>query len=296
MPTRGSGRDRERRAARDEAQRRQAARAQRRRQIIAIGAVMLVLLLVGGAIAAATSSNNSSGTATSTTTTAAASSTTATDGPTVTTPPGPAGAALTGATPCPAEDGSSARTTQFAQPPPTCIDPAKSYDAVVTTSEGSFTFYLNTKLAPTSVNNFVVLARYHYYDGTPVTEITTDTTMQAGSVTNSNGSPGPGYTLPAEYQQSGSTTGVVITLGTLALAPISTTNDAVGAQFLITLGDKAASLAPTTTVIGLMLDDPGNTVHKINTLGTQSGGPTKVVTIQSVKIVLAPVTSTTATP
>ncbi len=253
---------------------------------------MLVLLLVGGAIAAATSSNNNSSTDTSTTTTAA-SSTTVAEGPTVTTPAGPAGAALTGATPCPAEDGSSPRTTQFAQPPPTCIDPSKAYDAVVTTSQGSFTFYLNTELAPRSVNNFVVLARYHYYDGTPVTNITTDTTMQAGSVTNPNGTPGPGYTLPAEYQQSGSTTGVVITLGTLALAPISTTNDAVGAQFLITLGDKATSLAPTTTVIGLMLDDPGNTVHKINTLGTQSGGPTKVVTIESVKIELAPVTTTT---
>ena len=70
----------------------------------------------------------------------------------------------------------------------------------------------------------------------------------------------------------------------------------MGAQFLITLGDKETSLPPTTTVIGLMLDDPGNTVHKINTLGTQSGGPTKVVTITSVKIELAPVTTTTATP
>ena len=32
------------------------------------------------------------------------------------------GAALAGATPCPKADGSSARTTQFAQAPPTCID------------------------------------------------------------------------------------------------------------------------------------------------------------------------------
>ncbi len=256
---------------------------------------MTVLLLVGGAIAAATSSDNSSTSTSTTSTTAGQSSTTVAEGPTVTTPAGPAGAALSGATPCPAVDGSSPRTTQFAQPPPTCIDPTKSYDAVVTTSEGSFTFYLNTTLAPRSVNNFVVLARYHYYDGTPVTQITTDTSMQAGAVTNPNGSPGPGYTLPAEYRQSGGTTGVVITLGTLALAPISSTNDAVGAQFLITLGDKQTSLAPTTTVIGLMLDDPGNTVHKINTLGTQGGGPTKVVTITSVKIELAPVTTTTAT-
>ncbi len=291
MPTRGTARERERRAAREEAQRRQAARLQHRRQFFAIGAVILVLGLVGGAIAAASSSNNSNS-AGSTTTTTAQSSTTATDGPTVTTPGGQPGAALTGATPCPAEDGSSPRTTQFAQPPPTCIDLTKTYDAVVSTSEGSFTFYLNTKLAPHSVNNFVVLARYHYYDGTPVTNITTDTSMQAGSVTNPNGTPGPGYTLPAEYNQAGGTTGVVMTLGTLALAPISSTDDSVGAQFLITLGDKQANLPATTTVIGLMLDDPGNTVHKINELGTQGGGPTKVVTINSVKVEPAPVTTT----
>jgi len=262
--------------------------------MIAVGGIAVVLLMVVGAILAAANSSNSYSATSSTTTTAAATSTTVAEGPTITTPAGPAGATLTGATPCPAEDGSSPRTTQFAQPPPTCIDPSKTYDAVIDTSEGSFTFYLNTKLAPRSVNNFVVLARYHYYDGTAVSNITTDTSMQAGAVTNAHGVAGPGYTLPAEYQQSGGTNGVVMTLGTLALAPLSSTNDAVAAQFLVTLGDKEADLPGTTTVIGLMLDDPGNTVHKINVLGTQGGGPTKLVTINSVKIELAPVTTTTA--
>jgi cyclophilin family peptidyl-prolyl cis-trans isomerase len=294
MPSRASARERERRAARDEAQRRYAERRHRRRQLLAVGGVAVVLLLVVGFILAAANSDNSPTTASTTTT--AQTTTSATDGPTVTTPNGPAGAVLTGATPCPAADGSSPRTTQFAQPPPTCIDPTKTYDAVVDTSEGSFTFLLNSTLAPRSVNNFVVLARYHYYDGTSVSNITTDTSMQAGAVTNANGQPGPGYTLPAEYKVSGSTTGVVITLGTLALAPISSTNDAVGAQFLVTLGDKEADLPGTTTVIGLMLADPGNTVNQINQLGTQAGGPTKLVTIKSVTIELAPVTSTTATP
>jgi peptidyl-prolyl cis-trans isomerase B (cyclophilin B) len=293
MPSRDRARDRDRRAARDEAQRRQASRRQRRRQIIAVGAVVLVLLLVGATILAAANSSDTTSTA-STTTTADPSSTTVADGPTVTTPAGPAGASITGPTPCPAADGSSPRTTQFAQTPPTCIDLTQTYDAVMDTSEGSFTFLLNSKLAPRSVNNFVVLARYHYYDGTTVSSITTDTVMQGGAVTNANGQPGPGYTLPAEYQQSGNTVGVVITLGTLALAPISATDDSVGGQFLVTLGDKGANLPGTTSVIGLMLADPGNTAHQINQYGTQAGGPTKVVTIKSVTIELAPVTTTTA--
>src|SRR5688500_13267605 len=39
----------------------------------------------------------------------------------------PAGATIDGPTPCPEADGSSERTTTFAEPPPTCIDPAKTY-------------------------------------------------------------------------------------------------------------------------------------------------------------------------
>ena len=167
MASRATARDRERRAARDEALRRKAHQSQRKRRIIAIGGVVGVLLLVGATILAAANSTNSTSTATTTTTTAAAAARPPwpRDRPSPHRP-GPAGATLTGATPCPAEDGSSPRTTQFAQPPPTCIDPTKSYDAIVTTSVGSFTFFLNSKLAPRSVNNFVVLARYHYYDGT----------------------------------------------------------------------------------------------------------------------------------
>ena len=155
--------------------------------MIAIGGVVGVLLLVGATILAAANSTNSTSTATTTTTTAPQSSTTVAVGPTIAAPAGPAGATITGATPCPAVDGSSPRTTQFAQPPPTCVDPTKTYDAVVATSVGSFTFFLNEKLAPRSVNNFVVLARYHYYDGTAVSNITTDTSMQAGAVTNAGG-------------------------------------------------------------------------------------------------------------
>ncbi len=298
MANRTTARDRDRRAAQAEAHRRHATRAQRKRQLLAIGGIVLVLLLVGAFILAAF--NSSSGTVSSGTTATTASadgSTTVSDGPTVTTPVGTHGATLTGATPCPATDGSSPRTTQFAQPPPTCIDLTQTYDAVMQTSVGSFTFYLNTKLAPQAVNNFIVLARYHYYDGTTFSSITSQTVAQGGAVTNADGSPGPGYTLPAEYAVSGSTTGVVLTPGTLALAPTSDTDDSVGGQILITLGDKEASLPGTTTVMGLMLaDGPNNTLHQLDSAGTQAGGPTKVITITSVKIELAPVTSTTATP
>ncbi len=275
--------------------RRNAERAARRRRIIAIGAVVVVLLAVGGTVFAAANSSNPSATTTSTTAPADSSSTTVAEGPTISAPAAAGGAAITGPTPCPAEDGSSPRTTSFSQAPPTCIDASQTYDATVTTSLGTFTFFLNTKLAPRSVNNFIVLARYHYYDNTTVSSITSATDFVAGDVTNAGGQPGPGYTLPAEYASSGTTAGVVIVPGTLALAPVSDQGTSVGGPFLVTTGEKGPNLPPTTTVIGLMLaESPDNLLHLIDQLGTEAGGPTKLVTIKSVTIKVVPTTSTTA--
>ena len=66
---------------------------------------------------------------------------------------------------CPAADGSSPRQTQFPEPPPMCIDPAKRYTAEMVTSLGTLIIALDAAGAPKTVNNFVFLARYHYYDG-----------------------------------------------------------------------------------------------------------------------------------
>jgi hypothetical protein len=289
VANRATARDRAKRADRQEAQRQATVRAQRKRQLIAIVAVVVALLFVVGFVLAAANNTSNQSATTTTSSTDLSSSTSVTDGPTISVPPGTGGAAITGATPCPAADGSSPRTTSFAHPPPTCIDPKATYDAVMQTSVGSFTFLLESNLAPRSVNNFVVLARYHYWDGTHFTSIITDTTAQAGLVVNANGQPGPGYTLPAEYQKSGSAVGVVIVPGSLAMAPVSPTSQAIGGELLLSLGNRATNLPPTTTVLGLMLADPGNTLHNVNQLGTQAGGPTQLVTITSVKVVPAPV-------
>ncbi|MBV8961022.1 MAG: peptidylprolyl isomerase, partial [Actinobacteria bacterium] len=46
-----------------------------------------------------------------------------------------------------------------------CIDANKRYTAEMVTSKGTLTIALDPIAAPKTVNNFVVLARYHYYDG-----------------------------------------------------------------------------------------------------------------------------------
>ena len=68
-------------------------------------------------------------------------------------------------TDCPAPDGSSPTRRKFDAPPPMCIDPTRQYTATMVTSKGTMTIALDPVAAPKTVNNFVVLARYHYFDG-----------------------------------------------------------------------------------------------------------------------------------
>lgn len=75
------------------------------------------------------------------------------------------GLSIAGPTPCPAEDGSSDRVTSFAEAPPFCIDIDKQHFATIDTNVGFIEIELNTRKQPGAVNNFVVLSRYHYFDG-----------------------------------------------------------------------------------------------------------------------------------
>jgi len=290
MANRTSQQQRERRAARDQAARQAASRAERRRRIIAIAAVAVVLVAVAGTLFAAANGADKQKTATTSTTASTIGGNSTTEvptGPTVSLPPGTAGAAMTGPTPCPAEDGSSPRTTLFAGPPPKCLDTSKAYNAVIDTSEGPLTLSLYTDLAPTAVNNLAVLARYHYWDGLPLTSIIPRGTTQFATDLTTDGKPSPGYTLPGEFQKGG----IVITPGMLAFAPVDASNQ-IGGGLIIALGDKAADLPATTTVIGLLLDGT-NTLAAINKAGSASGAPTKVITITGIRVIPPPISTST---
>ena len=60
-------------------------------------------------------------------------------------------------TPCPPVDGSAERQTEFSSAPDMCIDPSKTYTAVLDTSLGSITIALDAAAAPMTVNNFCLL-------------------------------------------------------------------------------------------------------------------------------------------
>lgn len=255
-------------------------RYQRRQRWFAIVAGITLAALVLGTVAAAfISGDDGSSAATST----LPSTSTSSIPPPVELSAPPPGEAITGETPCPAADGSSPRTTSFENPPPTCIDPARRYRAVLETTEGPITVLLNTDQAPNVVNNFVVLARYHFYDDVPFFSILPQTYLATGDATGDPlGTGGPGYTIPDEIPEAG----VIFPWGTLAMTGGPEGQpDSNGSTFLIASGDDAADLPPTLTVFGQVLDG-ADAVRAINDAGNPATGqPTKDVRITGVTII-----------
>ena len=190
------------------------------------------------------------------------------------------GATITGDTPCPEADGSSARTITFAQEPPMCIDTAKQYEAVITTNKGSLTVALDAVKAPINVNNFVVLARYHYFDNTQCHRIIPQFVGQCGDPT-ATGNGGPGYSVIDELPQQGE-----YQIGSLAMA--NSGSNTSGSQFFIISGANGAALPPNYSLFG-MTTAGLDTVTAIDAAGngdpSANGSPTlQQVIIESVVI------------
>jgi cyclophilin family peptidyl-prolyl cis-trans isomerase len=162
----------------------------------------------------------------------------------------PAPAAFTfGTGPCPNADGSSPKTLTFTDAPQKCIDPSKTYTATFDTSVGTVVVQLDTQTTPGTANNFIVLARYHYYDGTQIFRTSQPIgIVQGGSPhTNSATDPGPGYSLPDEgfdYASLTSGTGGPYSYspGDLVMARAAKPNGA-SAQFFFAVTANSASLS-----------------------------------------------------
>ncbi len=178
--------------------------------------------------------------------------------------------------PCPAADGSSPARRQFPKPPPMCIDPAKSYTAVMDTSMGSITIALDAAAAPRTVNNFVVLARYHYYEGVIFHRIIRGFVCQGGDPTGS-GRGGPGYRFADELPEAGS-----YELGSLAMANAGP--DTNGSQFFIISGPDGTRLPPLYSLFGKVVEglDVVDAMQKVPT--ARNDRPLTPITINSVTV------------
>jgi len=280
MGTDKRARQKELSRTRAESARKEAEALARRKKVVSIGAVaVLIAALIGGTIAL--SSDDDTDAAGAATTTVPA--TTIDPAATETTVPGEATTttayveAPAGSADCPAADGSSAKETEFDGPPKMCIDPAKTYTAKVETNQGDFTLTLDAAKAPKTVNNFVFLSRYHYYDGIIFHRIIKDFMIQGGDPLGT-GTGGPGYAfgdeLPAagEYQK-------------YSVAMANSGPNTNGSQFFIITGDQGVGLPPQYSLFGTATEGT-DVIDKIGVVQTDASNdkPTSEVKIDKVTI------------
>ena len=235
-----------------------------RKRVIRIGLIVIVALAAAFGLSRLIGGGNDSVDATDT----SASGTTIAGtipGEAPSTPPTVPGKTLTGATPCPAVDGSSARVSKFAQAPPMCIDTAKTYTAVVDTDRGSFTVALDAKKAPATVNNFVVLSRYHFYDGLIFHRIEPGFVVQGGDP-KANGSGGPGYEIKDELPSS------LSDYKTGAVAMANSGPNTGGSQFFVTLADTGLD-GPKYSLFGQVTKGFDTTVKALEAAGQAGDTP-----------------------
>lgn len=134
---------------------------------------------------------------------------------------------------------------------------------------------LDPLAAPKTVNNFVFLARYHYFDGIVFHRIIPGFVLQGGDPTGT-GTGGPGYRFEDELPPAGR-----YELGSLAMANAGPNTN--GSQFFVISGPSGVQLPPQYSLFGKVVKGL-DVVAAIDAVGTRSGKPTERVTIESVTI------------
>ncbi len=268
MPSEKRQRQRENSRARQEAAVAAAAQSKRRNQII-FGVGLAVVIIAGVAFAMSGNKDDKN------TVDAAATTTTAKKSDkTTTTVAANAGDPET----CPPAEGTSERFTSFSKAPKMCIDEDKSYTALVTTDVGDITVELRAKDAPKTVNNFVFLARNHFYDGIIFHRVVTDFMDQTGDP-EGTGRGGPGYKfddeVPKDYKYKA---------GDVAMA--NSGPDTNGSQFFLVASDNGAkALAPSYSPFGTVTKGM-DVVTAINNDGSPDQAGTPKVTHKIVSVTI----------
>ena len=199
--------------------------------------------------------------------------------------------------------GGSEPNRKFSKPPAQALKPDTTYTATIDTSDGKMVVNLDAAGAPTSVNNFVFLARKHFYDGLDFHRVAKDFVIQGGDP-KGDGSGGPGYKIQAETPANG------YEVGSVAWAkggqePAGTAES----QFFIVFspapvaGQGVDALNQQPYQYGIIGDTTPETLRVAQKIGalapkTQSGDgkPTKKVTMNKVTIAESPSSTAGSTP
>ena len=185
--------------------------------------------------------------------------------------------AITTSADCPANFKTTLNKPSYPSAPALTIDPSKTYTATVTTDIGSFVITLDPKTAPTTVNNFVFLAKQHFYDCVTFHRVIPSFVDQTGDPTGT-GDGGPGYKFADELPKKATPQ---YPLGSVAMANSGPNTN--GSQFFIVAGSQGESLAPSYSLFGQVTSGM-SVIEKINAGGSSSGTPTTLHRMVSVTI------------
>jgi len=201
--------------------------------------------------------------------------------------------------PCPAADKSDGPRLTFPHRPTWCLANGVEYTAVFDTTEGEIRVALDRHSTPETVNDFVVLTRFGYYDGTILFRFDPSIDIIQGGAphTNSWSDPGPGYTIPDEGGEflrltSGSLIGPFnYEAGNLVMAR-SAGPDSSGAQFFFGTGPKVSLLDSQGSYLRFgQADEAGRAVlarmmdlYEVDETSPYGGGPSRDVFVRSVTI------------
>jgi cyclophilin family peptidyl-prolyl cis-trans isomerase len=151
-------------------------------------------------------------------------------------------------------------------------------DAIVRTSEGSFTIRLSDKGAPHAVGSFEQLARKGFFDGTIFHRIVPGFVIQGGDPTG-KGTGGPGYTTVDAPPPDARYLHGTVAMAKTSQAPAGT----AGSQFFVVTG-RDAGLTPDYAILGYVVRGLA-VVDRIGRLGNpQTQKPTRRVVVRSIAI------------
>lgn len=232
MPNEKRARQKELRRAKIAAQR----RTQKRQSLVRrAGYSALIAIAVVGSFLWLRASNNTSLAPTSSTTTSSTvarpSTTTSSSVPVGVTQAQADSIAMNAG--CKASTADRVNTLSWSKEPAMAISSSKTYTADVITTAGRFTITLDAKKAPHTVNNFVFLARQHFYDCVTFHRVIPGFVVQGGDPLG-NGTGGPGYSFADELPTT------PYPLYSVAMANSGANTN--GSQFFIVTGPNGQSL------------------------------------------------------
>lgn len=166
---------------------------------------------------------------------------------------------------------------KYTKAPAMTINKDKKYTATITTSLGDFQIELFAKDAPKTVNNFVFLAKDHFYDGITFHRVIKDFMVQTGDP-QGTGVGGPGYEFEDELNN-----GHTYEEGVVAMANSGANTN--GSQFFIGSGPDVKSLKniPNYTIFGKVVNGQ-DIITKIASVKVNKETPVTPPVIKSIKI------------